>query len=274
MTAPIRAEPLPVGASGATAIEVARRCAAAAEKLVREYFGHTQIAFKGHRDVVTEADVAVERSILAILGDEFPAHAILSEETASDSWSDDWMWVCDPIDGTRNFSQGLPHFAFSLALCHGGLPVLGLTTQPLLGWEFLATRGGGLTLNGEPAAVSQRRTLAESVVSLDLAFDSNVGAAQLELARALWLGVQGIRVSGSAALGFAYAAAGLWDVYVHRSLKPWDVAAGIILVEEAGGSVTGMRGEAVDIRSIEAVGGTPPVVAELLALAARSGLSA
>ncbi len=274
MTAPHRVEQLPTGASGATAVDVARRCAAAAEVLIREHFGRTHIQFKGHRDVVTEADVAVERAVLAILAEEFPDHAILSEETASDGWSDGWMWVCDTIDGTRNFAQGLPHFAFSLALCHGGQPVLGLTTQPLLGWEFLAARGQGLTLNGKPAAVSQRTALRESVVALDLAFDSAVGASQLDLARALWTGVQGIRVSGSAALGFAYAAAGLWDAYVHRGLKPWDVAAGIILVEEGGGAVTAMGGQPIDIRAVEAAAGAPPVVRELLALAARSGLSA
>lgn len=262
--------PLPRAASGRDPLSVARLCAREAATIVRSHLRSTGSSFKGHRDLVTEADLAVDQAVHRIVGREFPDHTVLSEETANDRWSEGWMWVCDPIDGTRNFAQGLPHFAFSIALCHGGEPVVALTTQPLLGWEFAAIAGSGTTFNGVPARASERKSLAESVLAIDLGYDSARGAQQLELAVAAWEGVQSIRVTGSAALGFAYLAAGLWDGYVHRQLKPWDSAAGLLLVREAGGVVTDFGGAPAGLREAGVVAAAAGIHSELLALAARA----
>lgn len=261
---------LPLSASGVPAMAVAQACAARAREIIRGAFGDgPAISVKGNRNIVTETDVAVERAVHEILAREVPEHAILSEETAADTRSGGWMWVCDPVDGTKNFAQGIPHFAFSIALCHDEVPRLGLTLHPLLDWEFRAERGGGCWLNERRVTVSGRASLAESVVSVDLGFDDLRGGQQLDLSRALWTKVQGIRTSSSAALGFAFAAAGKWDAYIHRQLSPWDSAAGIVLVEEAGGAVSDLEGNPASIYSEAVVCGTPAVQRELRLLAER-----
>jgi myo-inositol-1(or 4)-monophosphatase len=258
---------LPSAASGASALDIARDAAALAQEIIREHFRRATVTAKGNRNVVTEADVAVERAVTALLQREFPGHAILAEEEGTGGWSDGWMWVCDPIDGTKNFSQGIPHFAFSLALCHGGKPVLGLTTHPLLGWEFAAWKDGGCWFNGTLTSVSTKGKLSDAVFAIDLGYDNAAGLAQLDLVRASWPAPQSVRVSGSAALGFAYVAAGLWDVYVHGDLNAWDVAAGIVLVEEAGGVITRRDGGPVSLQSRTAIAGTPGVHRDVTAIA-------
>ena len=247
---------------------VARACGALADQIIRAAFAEARdVSIKGNRNIVTETDVAVERAVKALLLQEFPAHALLAEETAADERSEGWLWVCDPVDGTKNFAQGIPHFAFSLALCHAGVPQLGVITHPLLGWEFRAERGSGCRLNDHPVRVSNRTSLAESIVAIDLGFEDERGHAQLELSHTLWTQVQGIRTSGSAALGFAYVAAGKWDAYVHPKLSPWDSAAGLLLVSEAGGLATDTAGSPAGIWSEWVVAGTPAVQAELWPMA-------
>ncbi len=229
---------LPIGASGATTVEVGMRCADAANEVIRRGYGNASLAgTKGRGNIVTETDFAAEQAVMAILREEFPEHSILSEESASDTRSDGWMWVIDPLDGTKNFSQAIPHFAFNLALCLNSDPVYGLTTHPLLDDRFVAIKGEGCTLNGRAVTVSARGTVADSVVAFDMGYDAGRAARQLALAAQLWPGMQSFRIPGSAALGFAFVAASKWDLYVHSDLQPWDVAAGLILVREAGGVV-------------------------------------
>ena len=260
---------LPVSASGATAPEVARACAEAASRIMREGYGHAAVSgIKGRGNVVTETDLACEKAVLEILGREFPEHAILSEESAGTTRSEGWMWVVDPIDGTKNFSRGIPHFGFNLALCQANEPVVGIAMHPLLNDVFLAVRGSGGTLNGEPMHVSDCASVLEGVVAIDLGYDAARAARQLELARRLWPGMQGLRTSGSAALGFAYVAAGKWDIYVHSDLQPWDAAAGLILVREAGGVVRDRTGAEATIYSREVVAANPAVHADFTRLAA------
>jgi fructose-1,6-bisphosphatase/inositol monophosphatase family enzyme len=250
-----------MGTSGADALTVARACAKGAGDVMRGAFRDVQATSKGDgtRNVVTAADLAAESAVQAILAREFPGHALLAEETATEGWADGWMWVCDPIDGTKNYSRGIPHFAFSLALCHDGEPVLGLTSHPLLDWEVAAVAGQGCTLNGQPARVSEASELARAIASIDLGVEGGRGELQLALATRLWPRIEAIRVAGSAALGFAYVAIGAWDLYVHTTLSPWDVAAGIILVREAGGVVSDAAGGPLTLRSTGAVAATPGV---------------
>ncbi len=254
---------IPLSASGATAREVAERCAKESGDVIRRGFGQTSVAgVKGRGNVVTETDFAAERATMDILRAEFPYHAILSEESAANTRSDGWMWVVDPLDGTKNFSRAIPHFGYNLALCFNSEPVLGITTHPLLGDVFVAEQGRGCTLNGAAVNVSDAKSIADSVVAIDMGYDAGRGKFQLALAQHLWPGMQSLRTSGSAALGFAFVAAAKWDIYVHSDLQPWDIAPGLILVREAGGEVRDRSGARATLFSREAVAANPAVGAD------------
>ncbi|MEP7216045.1 MAG: inositol monophosphatase [Anaerolineaceae bacterium] len=261
---------LPSSSSGRSPLEVAHLCSDAAGEAICAGFGATGIAAtKGRGNVVTEVDFEAERRTFEILRREYPNHAVLSEETAAATRSDGWLWICDPLDGTKNFSRGIPHFAFSIALCFGGEPVVALTSHPLLGEATSAVAGQGCTLNLGPAVVSNVPSVQAGVIGIDLGYDNNRGGYQLGLAQHLWPSVQGIRAMGSAALGFAFVAAGRWDAYVHSDLQPWDIAAGLLLVREAGGTVTDRKGGPATIWTRAAIAGNPTVHDELAMIAAK-----
>ncbi len=258
----------PASTSGRDALAVARECAAEARRIMREGFGRVGVsATKGRGNVLTETDLAVERATTAILAREYPGIPVLSEETAAGTRSEGWLWVIDPVDGTKNFSRGIPHFCFTIALCHENEPVVGLTLQPLLDEEFAAVRGQGATLNGRPIRVSETQTVRESIVAVDMGYDDGRGRRQLELALALWPGMQSLRIPGSAALGIAYVAAGRWDVFLHADLQAWDLAAGLLLVREAGGIATDREGKPASIFSNGLIAATPAVHADFLKVA-------
>lgn len=263
---------LPRSASGASAREVAERCAAAAGEVIRAGYGRASLSgVKGRGNVVTETDFAAERATMEILSAEFPDHAILSEESAASTRSDGWMWVIDPLDGTKNFSRAIPHFGYNIALCWESVPMLGLSTHPLLGDSYLAIAGEGCFHNGTRITVSDCDAIANAVVAIDMGYDAPRGGYQLGLATHLWPGMQSLRVSGSAALGFAYVAAAKWDIYVHSDLQPWDVAPGLILVRESGGRVVDREGNEASLFSREAVAANPAMIADFQARA--TGLS-
>ncbi len=258
---------LPVSASGKTAAAVARLCALEAARIAMDAFGQRQdVRVKGRGNFLTETDLAAERAVLAVLREEYPEHEVLAEETAGKATGEGWMWVVDPLDGTHNFSRGIPYFAFSMALCHGREPVLGLTYAPATGDEFFAEKGRGLTVNGEPARASGAERLGDCVLGVDLGYDDARAARMLELVAEVWP-VQSVRVMGSAALGLAYAACGRYDLFLHHFLYPWDVAAGIVLVREGGGAIVDRDGGAVRIDSEGVVAGAPAAVEEMLSLA-------
>jgi len=267
---------LPVSRSGKTAAEVARLCAQEAGRVIMEAFpgraggSRQDVLVKGRGNFLTEADLAAERAVLSLLGGEYPQHEVLAEETAGKSPSpsgrgEGWMWVVDPLDGTHNFSRGIPYFAFNIALCYRRQPLLGLTYAPATGEEFFAEKGAGLTVNGEPARASAAERLGDCVLGVDLGYDDARAARLLELVAEVWP-VQSVRVMGSAALGLAYAACGRYDLFLHHFLYPWDVAAGIVLVREGGGAIVDRDGGAVSIASEGVVAGAP-AVEEMLSLA-------
>lgn len=249
-------------------MDVARACGAEATRIMREGFGRVGVSqVKGRGNVLTETDLAVERAVTSILRSEFPDHAILSEETASETRSDGWMWVVDPVDGTKNFSQGIPHIGSNIALCLASQPVLALTVHPLMGWEFTAVKGEGARLNGAPITVSQLERLVDCVVAIDMGYIAERGRKQLELALHLWPGMQTLRTSGSAALGFAYVAAAKWDIYVHSNLQPWDSAPGLLLVRESGGVCLDRDGGEATIFSEGVIAANPALTADFQARA-------
>jgi fructose-1,6-bisphosphatase/inositol monophosphatase family enzyme len=237
-----------------------------------ERFGKRgQIRAKGRGNFVTETDLACERLALDVLTGEFPGVAVLSEETADSGHSlplrkHPWLWVVDPLDGTHNYSQGIPHFAFNIALCREGEPVLGLTYAPALGLEFLAESGKGLLVNGEQARASKAASVKESVWGADFGYDNDRAARLLALIAEVWPGVQALRVMGSAALGIAFAASGRFDLFVHHYLFPWDIAAGIVMAGESGATIVDRDGGPVSVNSEGVVVGAPGAVADFLRL--------
>jgi len=258
---------LPQSAGDKTAEEVTRACADEAVRIIMDRYGRSEeVLAKGRGNFLTETDLAVHNAVLDILRVEYPDHRVLSEEGSKDATDrqSGWLWVVDPIDGTHNYSQGVPHFCFTIALCFDGEPVLGLTRAPVTGEEFFARKGGGLLVNREPASVSASPSLAESVLGVDLGYDDERAAKLISLLAGVWPGVQAVRVMGSAALGFAYAACGRFDIYVHHFLYPWDSAAGILIVREGGGLALDRDGGPATIRSDAIIAGSPGAVQDFL----------
>ncbi len=258
---------LPVSASGKTATAVARLCALKAARIAMDAFGQRQeVRVKGRGNLLTETDLATERAVLAILREEYPEHEVLAEESSEKPRGEGWMWVVDPLDGTHNFSRGIPYFAFNIALCHRRRPLLGLTYAPATGEEFFAVEGAGLTVNGQPAQASAAERLDDCVLGVDLGYEDARAARMLELVTEVWP-VQSVRVMGSAALGVAYAACGRYDLFLHHFLYPWDIAAGIVLVREGGGAIVDRDGGPASIDSEGVIAGAPGAVEEMLTLA-------
>jgi myo-inositol-1(or 4)-monophosphatase len=261
---------LPTSKSGRPAADVAREAAQRASAIILERYraleSGTPVAktAKGRGNYVTETDLASELAIMQVLRDAFPDIAVLSEETAAsvENWDKGWLWVVDPIDGTNNFARGIPSFAVNIALCEDGEPVLGLTHQPVTGAEFFATKGGGLFVNGERAVVSPVAELSECLLGIGLGYEYDRAKMILELLTEMWPGVMMIQNIGSAALGLAYAASGRFDMYVHSLLFPWDMAAGIVQVREAGGLVTDRAGGPISIYSEGIIAGAARPSAE------------
>lgn len=227
----------------------------------------SRVALKGRRDPVTEADVASERVIVAAIRERFPDHNIFAEEEVRDG-VDGLTWYVDPLDGTVNFSQGHPFFGVSLALYDGDEPLVGVIHAPRLGETFSARRGGGCLLDGEPRRVSSKTALIDSMLATGFAYgrdelpDSNVGHFS-----DLILRVRGIRRCGSAALDLAYTAVGRLDGFWEPHLNSFDMAAGALLVREAGGVVTDMAGGGTWLHGRTVVAAGPdlhPVIVEAL----------
>ena len=242
---------IPLSASGRSALDVAVTCAAEGAAIALARFRTVQgVASKGRGNVVTDADLAVELRIKALLANEYPEHKVLSEETAADTdASTGWTWVIDPIDGTKNYSLGIPFWCTTVALCHDSEPVAGVTFDAVHGERFHAVAGGGAYLNDQLLRASDAPDVASSVIGMDIGYDDALGAAQLELMQRIFPRVQTIRVLGSAALGIAYAAGGRVDLFTHTNVYPWDIAAGILFVREAGGAASDRAGGPLRITS-------------------------
>ena len=257
---------LPVAASGRSAIDVARDAAKQAGELAISRFRQPQeVSVKGRGDLLTETDLAVEKLLHERIAAEFPSHKILSEETASGTSTDGWVWIIDPIDGTRNFVSGIPFFCVNIALCLDGEPLVAVTHDPNHAETFWAERGAGAWVNETRIQASSAPTVAASVFGIDLGYHDERGRAQLKLLYELFPGMQSVRIPGSAALGLAYAAAGRYDLFLHHYLFPWDIAAGILLVREAGGAITDHMGGPPAVRKHTVLCGSTDAHADFLA---------
>lgn len=243
-----------------------------AGRLLAGMYGRVEAREKGPSDLVTEADTASQRLIAARIAAAFPDHTLQAEEdgVVADP-SRVWKWVVDPLDGTINFAHGFPFWAVSIALEYRGRLVVGVVHDPIAGATFAASLGGGATKDGAPIRVGRATSLRSSLISAGLptgfAEDS---ARQLALMGAFSTATHSVRRTGSTALNLAYLAAGGFDLYYTTSVHPWDIAAGILLVEEAGGRVTALDGSPYRLDRPSVLASNGLVHAEALARAASA----
>ena len=229
---------------------VAVDAARAAGRLLRdELAGVRRIAYKGApTNLVTEMDQRAEAEILGRLRGAFPEDAILSEETGASAGRSGRRWIVDPLDGTTNYAHGLPIFGVSIALEAGRRVALGVVYDPSRDELFVAERGGGATLNGAPIRVSAAASLVESLLVTGFPYDiRETRDTNLPEYAAFSVRARAVRRLGSAVLDLAWVACGRFDAFWELRLGAWDVAAGSVLVEEAGGLVTGIDGGPLDI---------------------------
>lgn len=214
-------------------------------------------------DVVTRADKESEALIISKINETFPDHDILAEESGEYSRRSSWRWVVDPLDGTTNFSQGLPLFCVSIALEHDGEPVVGVVYAPYLNEMFSAVKGAGATLNGCPIHCSKKTSLNMAVVSTGLPVDKKENRDNnLSAISKVGVEVRGLRRLGSAAIDLCYTGAGLLDGYWELALHRWDISAGSLIASEAGATVGYFRPD----RPYSILAATPALYPELLAL--------
>jgi myo-inositol-1(or 4)-monophosphatase len=211
------------------------------------------IDYKGPIDLVTSTDRAVEQTIVEVLQREFPGHSILAEEqTEITGAASDYRWLIDPLDGTTNFAHSYPQVCVSIALEFSTEIILGLVYDPLRRECFRAVKGQGATLNGDPIKISTVNELDKALLATGFPYDRRDNADfYLSFFKAFLTRCQGIRRAGSAALDLCYVAAGRLDGFWELKLKPWDIAAGAMIVAEAGGSLSDFSGKAFSIHGTE-----------------------
>lgn len=246
-------------------VNIALKAARGAGKIIlrsMDRLDRLVIEEKGQNDFVTEVDRQVEQELIYQISKAFPDHAILGEEggfSVGDE-SAEFQWVIDPLDGTTNFVRGIPHFAISIACKHNGKLEHGVVYDPVRQEEFSASRGKGAQLNGNRLRVSKRNDLAQAVLGTGIPYRSRQEEKIPQYMRTLeTLTSQcaGIRRMGSASLDLAYVAAGRFEAFWETSLSEWDIAAGALLVQEAGGLVSDFKGGPNFLKSGDIVCGNP-----------------
>lgn len=225
-----------------------------------------KIEFKGRIDLVTEADKKAEERILTILRKAFPGHGFLAEESENQKIDENrYLWVIDPLDGTTNFSHGYRCFSVSIALLVDGIRTVGVVYDPCAKELFTAIRDKGAFLNDKPISVSEENDLEKSLLVTGFPYDIREGkVTNLGLFNHLILKAQAVRRDGSAALDLAYLATGRFDGFWELKLHPWDVAAGTLIIEEAGGKVTTFSGERFEITSLDLLATNGSIHRELM----------
>ncbi|HEV2107374.1 MAG TPA: inositol monophosphatase family protein [Thermomicrobiales bacterium] len=251
------------------AISTAREAGA----ILRGRLGHIRdVQFKGTIDLVTDVDRASEAVIAGRIRGAFPDHRFIGEEGARGAGPNStspYGWVVDPLDGTTNYAHGYPHFAVSIGLERGGVPILGVVYDPMRDELFVGEHGCGATLNGAPIAVSGQADLLQSLLATGFPYDPYRRAE----AETLWSGflfeTQGVRRDGSAALNLCWVAAGRLDGFYERPLQPWDMAAGAVMITEAGGRISQFDGAPFQPYELEMVASNGVLHERLLEVIAR-----
>lgn len=217
------------------AIEIVQQ----AGSVIRDYMGRDlKTQNKGPRDPVTAADLAAQQTIMDAIHRDYPEHDILSEEMTPSNYKSHYRWIVDPLDGTNNFVRGYPCFSTSIALLRDGEPIVGAVYDPMRSHLFAASLGAGATLNGHALRVSTKAQMADTLIGMDWACFPLARREALGMMEHLVPTCSSFHICGSAALGLCYVAAGWWDAYWHVLVEPWDAAAGVLIVREAGGKAT------------------------------------
>ncbi len=253
-------------------INVAVRAAREAGKIINRAsldLDLLRISQKSANDFVTEVDRASEQAIIDILLKAFPHHGILAEETGTTHGRQgaEYQWIIDPLDGTTNFIHGMPVYAVSIALAHQGVVQHGVVYDPSRDELFTASRGGGAFLDNRRLRVSRRTQIEDALIGTGFPFrkDDDIDT-YLEMFKKVSQRCVGLRRPGAAAIDLAYVAAGRYDGFFERGLKPWDMAAGSLLVSEAGGLVGNFTGESDFLDTGELVAGSPRIYAQLVSI--------
>ena len=251
------------------AVKAARRAGAVINRASRDLDGVT-VTRKRHNDFVTEVDQAAEAAIIEVLRKAYPDHAILAEESGADG-SSEYQWVIDPLDGTTNFIHGFPQYAVSIALRHRGVLEQAVVYDPGRNELFTATRGRGAFVNDRRIRVSKRTKLADALIGTGFPF-RDLGHLDEYMAafKVVTRETAGVRRAGAAALDLAYVAAGRLDGFWEIGLSAWDMAAGALLILEAGGLVTDFDGEPNYLDRGNIVCGAPKVFVPLLQVDRKS----
>jgi myo-inositol-1(or 4)-monophosphatase len=250
-----------------TAIEVTHR----AGKVIAERFSaQRNVTVKGYRDIVTDVDIAAESIIIDLIGERFPDHAILSEEAGGAAIGAGLTWVIDPLDGTTNYAHRIPFSCTSVGVLEDGEPLVGAIYDPLRDQTFAAERGKGATLNGERIHASQASPLSHTMLALDWGHSDAARMQALDLLIHAAPRCGTVRALGSAALALAYVATGWLDGYLNPALKPWDIAAGMLLIAEASGRCTTLNGEPCHVDTLTCLATNGLVHDELLTVIADS----
>ena len=244
-----------------TAVDIARESGA----LLSNFF-EKRVAFelKGESDLVTEADRASERLIVERLRTHFPSHSITAEESGRHDTNSEYRWYVDPLDGTTNFAHGFPVFNVTLALERAGELIAGVIFDPTRGEMFSAERGSGACLNNRRIRVSPAARLTESLVSTGFPSKKRHQNVNIHFYYQLAMVTHGVRRAGAAAIDLAYVACGRTEAFWEFQLNPWDMAAGILLVEEAGGRCSDMHGAPTNVYGPHLLADNGHIHAEIL----------
>ena len=248
--------------------ELLQSAALEAGACIRDFFGRDlNIKKKGELDLVTQADEAAEQVIVDAIAAHFPGDGILAEEGSSREGKTGFHWIIDPLDGTTNFAHGFPHFSVSIGVAQNGRVRHGIVYDPVKQELFEAHEGEGARLNGKAIRVAGKTELGESLSVTGFSYDRRLRLPEL-LGRTerMLQHCQGFRRLGSAALDLAYIACGRFDIFLEDRLNPWDIAAGQLLVLEAGGAVCGFDGGPVDLAAGHILACNPSLAPKALAM--------
>lgn len=254
-------------------LDIAIRAAREAGELLRAGMGRRiEITHKGPVDLVTEIDLASEQLIRGLISTHYPRHAVLGEEEGEVAGSAEYRWIIDPLDGTTNYAHGYPAFCVSIAVEYRDEVIVGVVYDPTRDELFAAERGAGATLNNLPIRVSDTAPLKQALLATGFPYDiSTERFTNLENFRNFYLNAQAVRRAGSAALDLCYVACGRFDGFWELGLKAWDMAAGTLLVREAGGHVTAIDGGPFVLERNECVASNGRIHAEMLGVLRDGG---
>lgn len=251
-------------------LNIATKAAEKAGEVIKrnsEQLERVRFSEKSKNDYVSEVDLKCEQIIIETIHKAYPNHAILAEESGElkNKNSEDVTWIIDPLDGTKNFIHGFPYYAVSIAVKVGNKIEHGVVYDPIHDECFTATKGGGARLNNQRIRVSQQKFLDKSLIGTGFPFkDKSLKEPYLKTFEKVFTTASGVRRAGAAALDLAYVAAGRLDGFWEFALNPWDIAAGILLIKEAGGLVSDFNGGEDILKRGNIVAGTPKVFKALL----------